>query len=57
MYYVGSRRDPVLSMVSCQLIASEYDTRVFYPCRLYWYLIEFIDWRNSQACWYFGPLL
>ena len=27
-------------------------------CRLYWCLIEFIDWwRNSQSCWYFRPLL
>jgi hypothetical protein len=25
--------------------------------RLYWYLIEFIDWRYSQACWYFRSLL
>jgi hypothetical protein len=24
---------------------------------LYWYLIEFIDWRYSQLCWYFRPLL
>ncbi len=22
-------------------------------CRLYWCLIEFIDWRHSQSCWYF----
>jgi hypothetical protein len=26
-------------------------------CRLYWCLIEFIDWRDSQSCWYFRPLL
>ncbi len=26
-------------------------------CRLYWCLIEFIDWRYSQSCWYFRPLL
>ncbi len=26
-------------------------------CRLYWCLIEFIDWRYSQSCWYFWPLL
>ncbi len=26
-------------------------------CRLYWCLIEFIDWRHSQSCWYFRPLL
>ncbi len=26
-------------------------------CRLYWCLIDFIDWRYSQACWYFRPLL
>jgi hypothetical protein len=25
--------------------------------RLYWCLIEFIDWRDSQSCWYFRPLL
>jgi hypothetical protein len=25
-------------------------------CRLYWCLIEFIDWRYSQSCWYFRPL-
>jgi hypothetical protein len=25
--------------------------------RLYWCLIEFIDWRYSQSCWYFRPLL
>ncbi len=22
-------------------------------CRLYWCLIEFIDWKYSQSCWYF----
>ncbi len=22
-------------------------------CRLYWRLIQFIDWRKSQSCWYF----
>ncbi len=26
-------------------------------CRLYWCFIEFIDWRYSQSCWYFRPLL
>ena len=26
-------------------------------CRLYWCLIEYIDWRYSQSCWYFRPLL
>jgi hypothetical protein len=26
-------------------------------CRLYWCLIEFIDWRHSQSWWYFRPLL
>ncbi len=26
-------------------------------CCLYWCLIEFIDWRYSQSCWYFRPLL
>ncbi len=26
-------------------------------CRLYWYLIEFIDWRYSQSYWYFRPAL
>ncbi len=26
-------------------------------CRLYWCLIEFIDWRYSQSCWYFRPAL
>jgi hypothetical protein len=26
-------------------------------CRLYWCLIEFPDWRYSQSCWYFRPLL
>ncbi len=26
-------------------------------CRLYWCLIEFIDWSYSQSCWYFRPLL
>jgi hypothetical protein len=25
-------------------------------CRLYWCLIELIDWRYSQSCWYFRPL-
>ncbi len=24
-------------------------------CRLYWCLIEFLDWRYSQSCWYFRP--
>jgi hypothetical protein len=22
-------------------------------CRLYWCLIEFVDWRYSRSCWYF----
>ncbi len=26
-------------------------------CRLYWYLIEFKDWRYSPSCWYFRFLL
>jgi hypothetical protein len=26
-------------------------------CRLYWCLIELIDWRYSPSCWYFRPLL
>ncbi len=26
-------------------------------CRLYWCLLEFKDWRYSQSCWYFLPLL
>jgi hypothetical protein len=26
-------------------------------CRLYWCLIEFMDWRYSQSCWYFRPAL
>jgi hypothetical protein len=26
-------------------------------CRLYWCLIEFIDWRCSQSCWYCRPLM
>ncbi len=26
-------------------------------CRLYWCSTEFIDWRYSQSCWYFRPLL
>ncbi len=26
-------------------------------CRLYWWLIEFIDWWYSQSCWFFRPLL
>jgi hypothetical protein len=25
--------------------------------RLHWCLIEFIDWRYSQSCWYFRPLV
>ncbi len=25
-------------------------------CRLHWCLIELIDWRYSQSCWYFRPL-
>ncbi len=24
-------------------------------CRLYWCLIEFVDWKYSQSCWYFRP--
>ncbi len=32
------------------------DTRP-YKCRLYWCLIEFIDWRYSQSCRYFRPAL
>ncbi len=26
-------------------------------CRLYWCLINFIDWTYSQSCWYFRPAL
>ncbi len=26
-------------------------------CRLDWFLIEFIDWRYTQSCWYFKLLL
>ncbi len=26
-------------------------------CRLYWRLIDFIDWRYSHSCWHFRPLL
>ncbi len=26
-------------------------------CRRYWCLIEFIDWRYDQSCWYFRSLL
>jgi hypothetical protein len=26
-------------------------------CRLNWCLIEFIDWRYNQTCWYFRSLL
>ncbi len=26
-------------------------------CRLHLYIIEFIDWRYSQLCWYFWPAL
>ncbi len=26
-------------------------------CRLYWRLIEFMDWRYSHSCWYFRSLL
>ncbi len=26
-------------------------------CRLYWCLIEFIDWRHRQSWWYFRTLL
>jgi hypothetical protein len=26
-------------------------------CRLYWCLIGFINWRDSQSWWYFRPLL
>ncbi len=26
-------------------------------CRLYWCIIELVDWSNSQSCWYFQPLL
>ncbi len=28
-----------------------------HKCRLYWCLIEFIDWKYSRSCWYFRPLL
>ncbi len=31
------------------------DTKI--KCRLYWCLIEFIDWRYRQSCWYFWPSL
>ncbi len=24
-------------------------------CRIYWGLIEFIDWRYSHSCWHFRP--
>jgi hypothetical protein len=32
--------------------------RTPYPkCRLYWCLIEFIDWRYIHLSWYFRPPL
>ncbi len=34
-------------------LAKYKDTKT--KCRLYWCLIEFIDWRNGQLCWYFRP--
>jgi hypothetical protein len=38
-------------------IMDEGTTKTQNPkCRLYWCLKEFIDWRYSQACWYFRPL-
>ncbi len=33
------------------------DRGVIPQCRLYWCFIKFIDWRYSQSCWYFRPLL
>jgi hypothetical protein len=24
-------------------------------CLLYWCLVEFIDWKYNQSCWYFDP--
>jgi hypothetical protein len=47
-------RDP-----ACELLPPDEGTiKTPNPkCCLYWCLIEFIDWRYSQSCWYFRPLL
>ncbi len=57
---------------SCEIIVSSSCSSVLYSaptmdqistktpnpkCRLYWSLIEFIDWRYGQSCWYFRPPL
>jgi hypothetical protein len=40
--------------VYCKLGLINYkDTKT--KCRLYWRLVEFIEWRYSQSCWYFRP--
>jgi hypothetical protein len=52
----GQRSCPSI-MGNTQSIDEETINKQNPKCRLYWCLIKFIDWRYSQSCWYFRPLL
>jgi hypothetical protein len=45
--------DPSRPLGRPQGLINYEDTKT--KCRLYWCLIEFIDWRYSQSCWNFRP--
>jgi hypothetical protein len=54
-YYLSSA--PELSAAEYRYGMDQISTKTPNPeCRLYC-LIEFIDWRYSQSCWYFRPAL
>ncbi len=49
----SSKLSQCIPRVLCYLYYKDTKTK----CRLYWCIIEFIDWRYSQSCWYFRPSL
>ncbi len=53
----GRCRRQIFIDILCAKCALLWDLRQNSKCRIYWCLIEFIDWRFNQSCWYFRPLL
>jgi hypothetical protein len=52
--YIAHRQTQVWNLVAIDQITIKTPNR---EGRLYWCLIEFIDLRCNQTCWYFRPLL
>ncbi len=51
---------PRITMYRNFWVNSLYNGQINYKgtktkCHFYWYLIEYIEWRHSQLCWYFWP--